>query len=117
MMKCPACDGDGYLVEEIIDHYTRKSPCGFCCGKGHTWNLIALWYAFADIRNEKRMRKRYQQKAPPMTGLTLTDEELRKVATERIDNYIDMGCFANPDQVFPALVEGFELGYKYARVD
>jgi hypothetical protein len=47
--------------------------------------------------------------------MTLTDEELLALATKEMDNFIDMGCFRYPDQVRAPLIEGFTLGYKYAR--
>lgn len=37
------------------------------------------------------------------------------MAARRVDNYIDMGCFRNPELVRPALLEGFEMGYREAQ--
>ena len=39
-------------------------------------------------------------------------DKIREEAEEYIDNYLDMGCFKDPDKWRPALIEGYEFGYK-----
>lgn len=41
--------------------------------------------------------------------------DVTELAARRVDNYIDMGCFRNPELVRPAMLEGFEMGYREAQ--
>ena len=41
--------------------------------------------------------------------------DVTELATKQVDNYIDMGCFRNPELVRPAMLEGFEMGYREAK--
>jgi hypothetical protein len=45
---------------------------------------------------------------------TLTDKELLELARREIEDYVDMGCFADPDTAERILVEGFQFGYRAA---
>lgn len=47
----------------------------------------------------------------------LNREELLDLATKKMDDYLDMGCF-NPEYlgvIKSALIEGFMFGYDYAQ--
>lgn len=41
--------------------------------------------------------------------------DVTELAARRVDNYIDMGCFRNPELVRPVMLEGFEMGYREAQ--
>lgn len=42
----------------------------------------------------------------------MTDIEIHKLAVKEINEYLDMGCFKEPDNIFAPLVEGYTLGFK-----
>ncbi len=33
-MRCPICDGEGELLEDIIEYTRITYPCGYCKGTG-----------------------------------------------------------------------------------
>lgn len=39
-------------------------------------------------------------------------DKLYEEAEKYIDDYLDMGCFKDPDLFRPALIEGYEFGHK-----
>ena len=43
----------------------------------------------------------------------MTDKEI----IEYVDDYIDMGCFRNPKEARPYLLDGFQLGYNKAKAE
>lgn len=45
--------------------------------------------------------------------MELKDMEYKDVE-KYIDDYIDMGCFRNPKEAKPYLIDGFQLGFKEA---
>jgi len=45
----------------------------------------------------------------------LTDRDIHELAVKEISDYLDMGCFREPEKMATPLVEGFTLGFKQAR--
>ncbi len=54
-MKCQACDGRGFVTDDVIEHYSIDHDCGFCEGRGTVglkmWIKIWWW-----IRTDKMVR-------------------------------------------------------------
>jgi hypothetical protein len=44
----------------------------------------------------------------------MTDEKVIEIGKTQMTEYVDMGCFRNPEQALPFLREGFTLGFRNA---
>jgi hypothetical protein len=47
----------------------------------------------------------------------LSKEEVFIIAKKEMEEFVDMGCFSQPDVALPYLTEGFYLGYLKAQKD